>query len=206
MGPAPSTEGACRGLDRVLSPLGRTDVCSSWPCTPPGAATASPGPPTPSAHSGPSAALWPLRAPVGGTDAPRHSHMEWSVSARSQTWRRALAASDPPPPPPPATCICSFLRSLMHLLPAPCSHGLLPPVRAFCPCLPRLEASRAAPSEHPTLGVSAKYLGTFLVQNPGNQYRAPLAVTCWVGRSSLWAVPRPWPLHPTAMLLDSWAS
>ena len=44
--------------------------------------------------------------------------------------------------------ICPLLRSLMPPLPAPCSHRLLPPAQAFCPCLPRLKASRAAPSEH----------------------------------------------------------
>lgn len=118
------------------------------------------------------------RAPVGGT-------VTWSgPSVLGHGCGDTLAASDRPP-----TCICSLLRSLMPPLPAPCSHGLLPPTRAFCPFLPRLETSRAASSEHPTLSVRAKHLGTFLVQNPGSKCRVPLAVACWVGLSSLWAVP-----------------
>ena len=145
MGPAPSTQGARRGLDPVLSPLGRTGVCTSWPHTAPGAATTPPGPPAPSAHSGPSAALWPLRAPVG---AQSHGVVHQCRVRRGDVLWQHLTT-------PPPTCICSLLRSLMPPLPALCSHGLLPPARAFCPCLPGLEASRAAPSEHPTLTVSA---------------------------------------------------
>lgn len=92
----------------------------------------------------------------------------------------------------------------MPPLPALCSHGLLPPARAFCPCLPRLEASRAAPSEHPTPTVSALSIWALFWfktqaisaerhwQSAAGLVAAPCGQSLGFGHSSVRAVPWPW--------------